>query len=403
MWASNPSEPQQTFLRGYTGVQAPRPNVVRNAFVDEFQEWRTSLTEDEQAMLGRQSKYMFNKTYRGSDEFDADIADEKIEKIGTILSKYFENEAAEYKKERLSKKQDPNALFEKSGGKTLDMSLSNNIVELDRRADRRYYWAMLRLWEAKKNGEYLAPSSPFPIEVDAPAVGDVSGMLDVLTPEMKKEVEAEMKEAKAPGAGEKLLVPQVVVTQMELAEEMFENMAKEDSSIAGDKDKVMAAVRAGVVKEWAKAFSIADKDAVTQAKLFASMSDKKQTKADVLKAMWPELSKASKKPLPPLSEELLEDLAAEPAYDEHSFKNKFGTADKLYKSEAVDPFGTKFLLGVFETEGEAKSAFDAWNKAYEDSREKQLEKMAQWAKRQKAKLDDTADAQDRVMQAAMAS
>eukprot|EP00971_Amphidinium_carterae_P017158 338618-Amphidinium_carterae.2 len=39
--------------------------VARNAFVDEFQEWRTSLSEDEQAMLGRQSKYMFNKTYRG--------------------------------------------------------------------------------------------------------------------------------------------------------------------------------------------------------------------------------------------------------------------------------------------------------------------------------------------------
>merc|ERR1712137_430194 len=128
-----------------------------------------------------------------------------------------------------------------------------------------------------------------------------------------------------------------------------------------------------------------------------------QTKADVIKAVWPELSKISKKPLPPLSEELLEDLAQEPAYDEHSFKNKFGVADKLYKSEAVDPFGTKFLLGVFETEDEAKKAFDAWNKAYEDSREKQLEKMAQWAKRQQAKLDSTADAQDRVFQAAMAS
>eukprot|EP00403_Amphidinium_massartii_P012571 CAMPEP_0178416938 /NCGR_PEP_ID=MMETSP0689_2-20121128/24320_1 /TAXON_ID=160604 /ORGANISM="Amphidinium massartii, Strain CS-259" /LENGTH=77 /DNA_ID=CAMNT_0020038295 /DNA_START=39 /DNA_END=269 /DNA_ORIENTATION=- len=41
-------------------VPTLRPKVASHAFVDEFQDWRKSLTADEQAMLGRQSKYMFN-------------------------------------------------------------------------------------------------------------------------------------------------------------------------------------------------------------------------------------------------------------------------------------------------------------------------------------------------------
>jgi len=389
------------FLRGAASVALPRSPVVRNAFVDEFQEWRKSLTEDEQAMLGRQSKYMFNKTYRGSDEFDADISDEKIEKIGTILSKYFENEAAEYKKERLSKKQDPNALFEKSGGKTMEMTLSNNIVEVDRKADRRYYWSMLRLWEAKQKGEAMESASSYSIEVDVPSdiASDVSGMLGDLSPALKKEVEAELKNAKKPSG--KMMVPEVLVKQMEQYAEMADEMAEADSSF--DKEKELKSKRAEMVKAYVKAFDQVEKDARTQADFYNGMKKGSQTKADVIKSLWPKLSEVSKKPLPPLSEEFLLDLAAMPAYEEKAFKNKFGVADKLYKSEAVDPFGTKFLLGVFETEAEAKKAFNEWNKAYEESREKQLEKMAQWAKRQQAKMDTTADAQERVFQAAMAS
>jgi len=392
--------PSNSFVSSRS-VAAVRPKVARNAFVDEFQEWRTSLSEDEQAMLGRQSKYMFNKTYRGSDEFDADIADEKIEKIGTILSKYFENEAAEYKKERLSKKQDPNALFEKSGGKTMEMTLSNNIVEVDRKADRRYYWSMLRLWEAKQKGESMESASSYSIEVDVPSdvASDVSGMLADLSPELKKEVEAELKNAKKPSG--KMMVPEVLVKQMEQYAEMADEMAEADSSF--NKEKELASKRAEMVKAYVKAFDQVEKDARTQASFYNGMTKGSQTKADVIKSLWPKLSEVSKKPLPPLSEEFLADLKAMPAYEEKAFKNKFGVADKLYKSEAVDPFGTKFLLGVFETEAEAKKAFDNWNKAYEESREKQLEKMAQWAKRQQAKMDTTADAQERVFQAAMAS
>jgi hypothetical protein len=42
-------------------------------------------------------------------------------------------------------------------------------------------------------------------------------------------------------------------------------------------------------------------------------------------------------------------------------------AEKLYKSEAIDSFGNRYLLGVFENKAEAEKAFDAWNKEYEQA------------------------------------
>ena len=44
-------------------------------------------------------------------------------------------------------------------------------------------------------------------------------------------------------------------------------------------------------------------------------------------------------------------------------------AEKLYKSEAIDSFGNRYLLGVFENQEDAKKAFDAWNKEYEQALE----------------------------------
>ena len=46
------------------------------------------------------------------------------------------------------------------------------------------------------------------------------------------------------------------------------------------------------------------------------------------------------------------------------FKHSWGTAEKLYKSEAIDSFGNKYLLGVYETVKEAEKAFDEWNKEH---------------------------------------
>ena len=70
----------------------------------------------------------------------------------------------------------------------------------------------------------------------------------------------------------------------------------------------------------------------------------------------------------PLEDELLAELAEEPAAEEGSFRHNWGTADMLYKSEAIDAFGMQYLLGVFETTEEAQKAFADWNKEYAQAR-----------------------------------
>merc|ERR1711920_657211 len=93
------------------------------------------------------------------------------------------------------------------------------------------------------------------------------------------------------------------------------------------------------------------------------------------------------KPVPPLDDEMLSELAEEPAIIEGEFKHNWGTADKLYKSEAIDAFGQRYLLGVFETKEESRVAFDNWNKEYEEARAGMQGELAQWSKTEQARLD----------------
>merc|ERR1712176_240369 len=54
-------------------------------------------------------------------------------------------------------------------------------------------------------------------------------------------------------------------------------------------------------------------------------------------------------------EEFLAELEQIPAVRDGEFRHIWGTADTLYKSEAIDSFGQKYLLGIYETKEEAKS------------------------------------------------
>ena len=56
------------------------------------------------------------------------------------------------------------------------------------------------------------------------------------------------------------------------------------------------------------------------------------------------------------------------------------------KSEAIDAFGMKYLLGVFETKGEAEKAFADWNSEYEKARSDMKAEMQQWSKQEQAPL-----------------
>merc|ERR1712232_688926 len=95
---------------------------------------------------------------------------------------------------------------------------------------------------------------------------------------------------------------------------------------------------------------------------------------------------------------LLAELAKEPAYDALQAKNPFGYADKVYKSEAIDPFGKKYLLGVYGTKKEAEQAFVEWNKEYEANRETMKEELDQWNEAENARLDKDTEAKERMQE-----
>merc|ERR1712217_188492 len=119
-------------------------------------------------------------------------------------------------------------------------------------------------------------------------------------------------------------------------------------------------------------------------------------KADVAKEIWEAFGQVSKKPLPPMDEDTLSELAKFPAVIQDEFNHSWGTADKLYKSEAIDPFGQKDLLGIFETQDEAAKAFKDWNAEYEKARVDLKDELAQWSKQEQARLDKDMVGQERI-------
>merc|ERR1712026_34600 len=61
-------------------------------------------------------------------------------------------------------------------------------------------------------------------------------------------------------------------------------------------------------------------------------------------------------------------------------------------SEAIDAFGAKYLLGVFETKDEAKKAFADWNGEFEKARGEMEAELEQWGKQEQARLDRDTEA-----------
>merc|ERR1711994_597706 len=157
------------------------------------------------------------------------------------------------------------------------------------------------------------------------------------------------------GENIELLLPQVLVNQLHHVKQKM--------------PEIFAGITKVLTDKYISARDEVQKDADTMKEFFRSQKEMPgKTKADVLKEIWAELPRYSDKPVPPLDEEMLAELAEEPAVIEGEFKHSWGTADKLYKSEAIDAFGAKYLLGVFETKDEAMKAFADWNGEYEKAR-----------------------------------
>merc|ERR1712054_182223 len=168
----------------------------------------------------------------------------------------------------------------------------------------------------------------------------------------KAELEALVKEGPPPiGTPWKVEMRQVPVLQ---AEVLWDQLEASDKS-PEEKEKLWAENLAKIFDRYYESANDIEKNVDNMKAFLRSQKDMPgKTKADILKGIWAELPKHTDKPVPPLDEEMLSELAQEPAVnkDNMEFKHNWGTADVLYKSEAIDSFGVKYLLGVFETKEE---------------------------------------------------
>lgn len=411
-------------LRNAAFVATPAPTVrgrtAMRGFKDDFDAWRSTLSQEEKAMIQEQAAGEFNKKFRKSDDFKKDLPEEKVAAFSKILGKFFDAESEDYKKELEAKTPEYDGLLKKAGDKVMDFSLKNKIIEVDRDADRRYHFATMKNRQAIAKGEFFPQSSPavekWSVKNDDAESHAKNQQIIAFLKEAQSGASAELKpylehwvKEGVPAMGQpfELTLPMMLVNQLHhMNEFMSSGLAemgqdKSEAEMATYMKEKVPAIGSEVIKflatNYAKARDEVESDKDTMKAFFKSQKDMKgKTKADVLKDLWAELPKHTGKPVPPLDDEMLSELAEEPAIIEGEFKHSWGTADKLYKSEAIDAFGQKYLLGVFETKAEAEKAFADWNSEYEKARTDMKAEMQQWSKQEQARLDKDTTGQERI-------
>jgi hypothetical protein len=404
-------------------------------FKEDFDSWRSSLTPEEQELVQKQAEGEFNKKFRKSDTFKKDLPEEKMKSFSKILGKFFDAEAADYKKEAAAKVPNYNRLLEKAGEKVLDFSMTSQVVEIDRDAERRYNWASQMAKQAELAGEPVLPNSQTKVAMlikndDEESHKELKelfpgGTLSEALAAAGKNVDAaKLKEwekennlpegwklPEAPPMGEDLVLQfprqlgdRLMATRYHLKPVMDKWNEDNPSKKISEEDlqELWYDVADGIIKEYYDQVGKID-DLVQTSKAFYRSQAKSlgthKTKADVLKSIHAELGKVSgtaEADMQPLDEELLAELAEEPALQKGEFDFTWGTADKLYKSEAIDAFGIKYLLGVFETQEEAVKAFEAWNAEYVKARADMSAEMQQWSKQENARLEEDTSGADRI-------
>jgi len=337
------------------------------------------------------------------------------------LGKFFDNEAQDIKKEAEMKTPDYDALLARRNDK-FDFSLKNIVVEIDRDADRRYRWALIKIAAAQEKGELFPNSSPLQ-EIHAIPNDEEShkrnlqvieflkkAKEDPSCPDAMKSVVDELVKKGVPPVGEKfdIMLPQVMAKQHEYLGELVAGLKsqavnKTESEKKEFYGKTLPEAVSGSMKQLYEKY-VEARDEI-QANCdhskdwFKSQNEERyKTKADVMKAVWEVLPRLTGTPVPPIDEELLADLEQQPACVEGDYRHSWGIADKLYKSEAIDAFGMKYLLGIFETKDEAQKAFADWNNEYEKARVSMRADMEQWGKSEQARLDKDTYAQERIKQ-----
>jgi len=355
--------------------------------------------------LLKQAQNEFNKKFRSSDDFKASVAEDKIESFGKVLQKFFDTEREDSKKDAAAKIPDYDYLVKKAGQVGYDFSLKRAVVEVDRDADRRWSFATDKMKLAEDKGETFSDSAPLEELYLFANEGENHTNNVKQLEEMKKgtedpKIKKMLDGFKIPAAGEdfEVRLPRKLVEDLNaLAGEVG---AQKESKSESELDEMWWKMAGELVAKYYAAREEVEKDVEGLKKFFRSQKDMPgKTKADIVKQIWAELPKHMSTPVAPLDEEMLSELAKVPAVVKGEFKHNWGTAEKLYKSEAIDSFGNRYLLGVFENKADAEKAFDAWNKEYEKAGADVKENLKNWAKQQEAELAEEQDSVDRIRKA----
>jgi len=439
----------EAFLTARAGQRA-QPRSVMHGFKDEFKAWRRSLTQEQRDLLAEQVAGQYDKNYRKNGREFEQLPQEVAEGLGKVYAKFLATESDEYKRSKRNKPRDLQRIQHKSARANFDWSMRSHIDEINRDMGRRYRSAQERLRRAEASGEYWGPTygvkeiyrmgindtehlqwyKHFFAEVrDALLKANMTEKAKTNVREFCDQKEKEAEEAFASGSHwewniHKIFHEVPVAMYKEIRKEFMDPALEESiekkiqekwANMPSDpaEQKTYNETQIKWFQDWADnqtAFITEEclkfsamwipkwhenrlkvfEDAEWTLRAFRSQEHMPgKTKADLARALFAAIEEETKKKAPELEPEEWAALEKIPATDPDSaeFRHSWGTSRKLWKSEAYDPFGQKYLLGIYETVEEAQKAFDDWNAEYEENRLAVQEEVQQWAKAQNARIE----------------
>jgi hypothetical protein len=341
------------------------------------------------------------------------------------MQKFFEAEWKDAKEEQIRKEKDvptsEDMLAQK--GMKMDWDMKGRVVEIDREAMRKYKAAALACFQAKNDNaapeDCPGPASRRKVWMDLPNNSTEDHESIEQTLEIMKGLVASGKlgdeetrvlkyftDKPVPPIGTPLtiLVTESVADVMlwwsdKLKGDLMMLHEKEDKAEfnkfvdKGNENGFLQMYLWGmkrIMEKHQKAADHVDNVVAQQKALFNSRlpNHDKLSKGDVFKALWKTLKADPNWPeLGDIPQDLVDDLSKEPAPnpDEEPAMN-WATADKLYKSEAIDAFGVKYILGIFESPIDAVKAFKDWSDEYKKGRAGINKELVQKSEEANAKL-----------------
>lgn len=376
----------------FVGVRpAAKGRTAMNGLSEEFAEWRASLSPEEKKAMTDGAQLAMDKKYLKTlpEEFTEveGLSEEKDKKFMSILSKFINASGGLDAKKGMGKvRPDYNAMVDLMGDgsdqETL-LALTNEVHEIDRHAERRYQYAIgrndvLKYRDGKAGLISCSPQmeetffnesndplkDPAKFAETLKKVEEYVAGADWSNGISKEDAEkgiAALKERVAAGKHSLILpvaVREIMDKQMEKALNVTMAFDKEGTS----KETMKMAIAQAMFEEWYAANEEVETAALSYEAVYKSIDkETKKSKGDVLKEMWAAMAEKGYE-MPALDEEFVAEMSQVPAAVD--WVSPWATADKLYKSEAVDKFGERFLLGIYETKEEAIERFDLWNQEY---------------------------------------